>query len=187
MSEVAELLTAVQRGDSGAAQQLSKTLYDDLRRLAARILAREKAGQTLQPTALVHEAYIRLVGAERSPTWNDRRHFFAAAARTMRRIVVENARRKLRERHGGGMQRVPLHERDLIVQCEHGEVLALDEALSALAAEAPEKAQLVELRAFAGLTLEELAETLGISRATVSRHWAYARAWLYERMQESEP
>jgi RNA polymerase sigma factor (TIGR02999 family) len=186
MSDVPKLLSAAERGDLGAAEQLSATLYDELRRLAAQILSREKPGQTLQPTALVHEAYLRLMGAERPTKWKDRRHFFAAAARTMRRIVVENARRKRREKHGGGLVRVALLEHELVVHGSDDDVLALDEALCALAEEDPGKARLVELRAFAGMTLEEAADALGISRATASRHWAYARAWLYDRMHRDE-
>lgn len=186
MSDVTQLLCAVDRGDSDASERLLATLYDELRRLAAHLLSKERSGQTLQPTALVHEAYLRLVKPDAQPEWNSRRHFFAAAAEAMRRILVENARRKLRIKHGGRHQRVPFHEDELAIDAGNDDVLALDEALSAFAAEDPVKAELVELRAFGGLSEEEAAETLQISRATASRYWAYARAWLYERIAEAD-
>jgi RNA polymerase sigma factor (TIGR02999 family) len=185
MSDVTEMLKAAERGDEAASEQLLVRLYDELRALAAGILSRERPGQTLQPTALVHEAYLRLVSAGGPTQWQNHRHFFAAAARSMRRIVVEHARRKRRPKHGGDLRRVPIHGQELVVHGSDEQVLAVDEALSALAEESPEKARLVELRAFGGLTLEEAAETLGISRATASRHWSYARAWLFDYLRDS--
>jgi RNA polymerase sigma factor (TIGR02999 family) len=179
MSEVTQILHAISEGDPDAANQLLPLLYDELRKLAAHKLAGEKPGQTLQPTALVHEAYLRLVGAAEGQNWDGRGHFFAAAAEAMRRILIESARRKNREKHGGGWQQVSLGEDALVVQPTPDKLLAVDEALTRLAAEDAEAAEVVKLHFFAGLTFEQIAETLGISRASVFRQWAYARAWLH--------
>ena len=176
MSEVTRILSAIEQGDGDAADQLLPLVYDELRKLAAQKLAQEKPGQTLEATALVHEAYLRLVGADGGLCYKDRGHFFAAAATAMRRILIDNARRKQTEKRGGGLQR---HELDgLAVPEPDQELLALDEALEKLTATDPVKARLVELRYFAGLTGDQAAEVLGISPTTADRHWAYARAWL---------
>jgi RNA polymerase sigma factor (TIGR02999 family) len=186
MSEVTQILSAIDQGDPHAAEQLLPLVYEELRRLAAQRLAGEGAGHTLQPTALVHEAYLKLVGPNPQRFWNGRAHFFAAAAEAMRRILIDHARRKHRARRGGGMTRVELDDMDdLSLVAESGgadELLALDEALTRLAANDPRRAELVRLRYFAGLTVEQAAELLGISRATADRHWAFARAWLYDAM-----
>jgi RNA polymerase sigma factor (TIGR02999 family) len=176
MSEVTRILSAIEQGDPHAAGQLLPLVYDELRQLAARKLAREKPGHTLQATALVHEAYLRLLGREKPPSFRDRAHFFAAAGAAMRRILVDNARRKLTRKRGGGMERQPLES--VAAPEPDEELLALDEALDKLAAADPQKARLVELRYFVGLTGEQAAELLGISPTTADRHWAYARAWL---------
>ena len=176
MTEVTQILTAIEQGDPMAAEQLLPLVYDELRRLAADKLAREVPGQTLDATALVHEAYVRLVGPDDSRRWKDRGHFFAAAAQAMRRILVDNARRKRAQKRGAGLQRQPL---DAVAAPEIDvELVALDEALRKLAESEPIKARLVELRYFAGLTGEQAAKVLDISPATADRHWAYARAWL---------
>jgi RNA polymerase sigma factor (TIGR02999 family) len=186
MAEVTQILNAIEQGDPHAAEQLLPLVYDELRRLAAQRLTGEGPGHTLQPTALVHEAYLKLVGPDPRHPWNGRGHFFAAAAESMRRILIDHARRKHRGRRGGGMKRVELEDMDDIEMLAEGggsdELLALDEALAQLAAADPRKAELVRLRYFAGLTLEQAAELLGISRATADRHWAFARAWLYDAM-----
>src|SRR6516164_3275567 len=176
MSEVTRILSAIDEGDPHAAEQLLPLVYDELRKLAARKLGKEKPGQTLQATALVHEAYLRLLGPDQPRSYRDRGHFFAAAATAMRRILIENARRKQTLKRGGGAQRQLLAE--VAAPEPNQDLLALDEALQKLAATDPVKAQLVELRYFAGLTGEQAAEVLGISPATADRHWAYARAWL---------
>ena len=179
MSELPRILVAVGQGDPHTASQLLPMVYDELRKLAAQKLAHERPGQTLQPTSLVHEAYLRLVGAgEEGQHWDNRWHFFAAAAEAMRRILVECARRKNRVKHGGDHQRVALEDQDVPVRPPPEEILALDEALTRLAAEDAAAAQVVQLHFFAGLSIEEAAEALGISRATAYRHWTYARAWL---------
>jgi RNA polymerase sigma factor (TIGR02999 family) len=178
MSEVSRILVALQQGDPRAAGQLLPLVYDELRRLAAQRLAREAPGQTLQPTALVHEAFLRLVDQGDGPDWDGRGHFFAAAAEAMRRILVESARRKKRHKHGGGHQRVDLEDRDVPVGPPPDEIIALDDALTRLAADDPAAAQVVQLHFFAGLSIEQAAEALGVSRATAYRQWAYARAWL---------
>jgi RNA polymerase sigma factor (TIGR02999 family) len=157
-------------------------VYEELRRHAQRLIAQERPGQTLQPTALVHEAYLRLVD-EPARTWKSRRHFFAAAAEAMRRILIDQARRKRRPKHGGDRQRVELADVADHQELSAEDLIDLDEALTALAAEDPAKAELVQLRYFAGLELEEIADLLGISRATASRHWLYARTWLLERVE----
>jgi RNA polymerase sigma factor (TIGR02999 family) len=188
MSHVTELLNAAERGDPQAAGRLLPLVYDELRRLAARQLAHEKPGQTLQATALVHEAYLRLVGAGGDdPRWQGRRHFFAAAAEAMRRILVEAARRKKRLKHGAGLGRVELGEECLAIEPPDEELLALDEALEALEQQDRDAAELVKLRYFAGLSLEQAAETLGVSARTASRDWAYARAWLCRRLGREGP
>jgi RNA polymerase sigma factor (TIGR02999 family) len=190
MNEVTHILDAIERGDHQAADQLLPLVYDELRRLAAQKLAQEKTGQTLQPTALVHEAYLRLLpggeaaGDDELP-WDSRGHFFAAAAEAMRRILVENARRKKRQKHGGGRRRVDLEEHDApaeppaaaLVDLEE-EVLALDDALVRLAKEDPAAARVVQLHFFGGLSIEQVAEAVGVSRASAYRQWAYARVWL---------
>jgi RNA polymerase sigma factor (TIGR02999 family) len=185
MSDVTRILSALQQGDPSAAAQLLPLVYDELRRLAAQKLAHESPGQTLQATALVHEAYLRLVDAEQAQHWNSRGHFFAAAAEAMRRILIDNARRKQRPKHGGDRKRVELD--DALSVAEPGEdLLALDDALNRLAALEPVKAELVKLRYFAGLSLEEAAGCLGISEATAKRYWAVARAWLYAALSEGD-
>jgi RNA polymerase sigma factor (TIGR02999 family) len=183
MGEVTRILSAVERGDANAAGELLPLVYDELRRLAAHKMAQEAAGQTLQPTALVHEAYLRLVGDEQETHWDGRRHFFAAAAEAMRRILVDNARRKQRDRHGGGRRRVELPDLPAADQ-EPDDLLALDDALAKLAGEDPAAAEVVKLRLYAGLSVEEAAEALGLSRPHAYRHWTYARAWLRAALSE---
>jgi RNA polymerase sigma factor (TIGR02999 family) len=178
MPDVTQLLAAVEAGDPKAAAELLPLVYDELRKLAAARLADERPGQTLQPTALVHEAYLRLVGGAQPQDWNGRGHFFAAAAEAMRRILVESARRKGRGRHGGDRRRVDLDPSLVADEAADDELLALDEALTQLAAIDPPAARLVELRYFAGLTMPEAAEVLGAPLRTAERNWAYARAWL---------
>ena len=184
MDQLTRILTAAGHGDPDAAAQLLPLVYDELRKLAARRLAAERPGQTLQATALVHEAYLRLVDGNTARNWNGRWHFFAAAAEAMRRILVDQARRRGRVKHGGGTvrQRIDLDQVDLAANEPPQELLAVDEALSALEVPHPEKAQLVKLRYFAGLTAEEAAEAMGISVATANRHWAFARAWLFRHL-----
>jgi RNA polymerase sigma factor (TIGR02999 family) len=178
VTEITRILSAIEHGDPHAAAQLLPLVYDELRRLAAQRLAREAPGQTLQPTALVHEAYLRLVDEEQAQQWSNRGHFFAAAAEAMRRILVENARRKKRHKHGGQLHRVELSEQDLVAGTTPDELLALDEALTKLAQEDGTAVEVVKLRFYAGLSIEQAAEALGISRANAYRHWTYARAWL---------
>jgi RNA polymerase sigma factor (TIGR02999 family) len=185
MHEITQILDAIERGDTQAAGRLLPLVYEELRRLAARKLAHEKPGQTLSATALVHEAYLRLVGGE-ARGWEGRGHFFATAAEAMRRILVESARRKKRRKHGGDLRRVPLDDIAAPAGGPSDDLLALDEALARLAEEDPVKARLVELRFFAGLSVEDAARCLGISRATADRYWAYARAWLYEKVRGGE-
>ena len=184
MSEVTHILAAVEQGDPHAAEQLLPLVYEELRKLAAQRLANEKPGQTLQATALVHEAYVRLVGGEKTQDWNSRGHFFAAAAEAMRRILVENARRKQRERHGGGRQRLTLDGLDVAVESSDEDLLALSEALDLLATANPRAAELVKLRYFAGLTGREAAEALNISPRKADQVWAYARAWLLDSIND---
>jgi RNA polymerase sigma factor (TIGR02999 family) len=191
MSDVTEILNAIDAGDGRAAAQLLPLVYDELRRLAAAQMAREKPGQTLDATGLVHEAWLRLApdGSDKpggSPRFANRRHFFAVAAEAMRRILVENARRKKRQRHGGDRQRVEWNGAIPDPRALPDELLAFDEALEKLAGEDSAAAELVKLHVFTGLTLEETADALGMSRATVYRHWAYARAWLRAALA-SEP
>jgi RNA polymerase sigma factor (TIGR02999 family) len=186
MTNVTRILSAIEQGDPHAAPQLLPLVYDELRKLAVARMARERADHTLQPTALVHEAYLRLVeGAAPNASWDSRGHFFAAAAEAMRRILVDRALRKRRPKHGGDRQRVDLEEAAAITNSPE-ELLALDEALAKLAREEPRKAKLVKLRFFAGLTIPEAAKMLGISTATAERYWSYARVWLYAELYESE-
>ena len=185
MGDITEILVEVRRGDERAADRLLTAVYEELRRLAACRLARERPGQTLQATALVHEAYLRLVGDEHA-RWENRGHFFAAAAEAMRRILVEAARRKGRRKHGGGLKRVALDEGDFIELPESVDLVALDEALERLAREDRVKAELVKLRYFAGLSVVQAGEVLGISRATADRYWRFARAWLYGEIRKGD-
>jgi RNA polymerase sigma factor (TIGR02999 family) len=178
MSDVTRILSAIEQGDPQAAGQLLPLVYNELRRLATQKLAGEAPGQTLQPTALVHEAYLRLVGPSDDRVWEGRGHFFAAAAEAMRRILVEAARRRGRLKRGGGRPRVELLDADLTVNAPPDEVIVVDEALERLTAEDAQAAGLVKLRYFAGLSVEEAAQALGLSRATAYRHWSYARAWV---------
>lgn len=181
MSEVTQILNAVERGEARAAEELLPLVYDELRRLAQWQMSRESPGQTLQATALVHEAWLRLVGNGDS-SWDSQRHFFAAAAEAMRRILIDIARRKQAVRHGGDLKRTEFDELEAPAQTNDGELLAVHEALDALAAHDARKAELVKLRYFAGVNLEEAAALLGISERTAKRDWAYARAWLYREI-----
>ena len=186
MSEVTQMLTAVERGEPHAAEELLPLVYNELRQLAAAQLAQENPGQTLQATALVHEAWLRLVGSqhgEGEPKWEGRRHFFGAAAEAMRRILVENARRKQSLKYGGGLERVNLEQVELAEAMPPAELLVLDEALNELAVTDPETVELIKLRFYAGLTDEQAATVLGVSRRTAIRLWAYARAWLYRALR----
>ncbi len=182
MSDVTRILSAIEQGDPHAVERLLPLVYDELRKLAARKVAQEKPGQTLQATALVHEAYLRMVDVNKAQTWNSRGHFFAAAAEAMRRILVEKARQRGRLKRGGNHQRLDLDAVELSVQEVPDDLLALDEALTELARKHPQKADLVKLRYFSGLTVSEAAEVLGIATSTADRHWTYARAWLYRRI-----
>jgi RNA polymerase sigma factor (TIGR02999 family) len=184
MSDVTQILSAIEQGDPHAAEQLLPLVYDELRKLAAAKLAHEKPGQTLQATALVHEAYLRLVDTDKSPHWNSRGHFFAAAAEAMRRILVDQARRKQAEKRGGQARRVPLDAADLGYASPADELLDIDEALTRLAAEDSQAARLIQLRYFAGLSIEDAAEIVGIARATAYEHWAYARVRLKTLLDE---
>jgi RNA polymerase sigma factor (TIGR02999 family) len=183
MNEVTRILSAIDQGDPHAAEQLLPLVYEELRQLAAQKLAQEKPGQTLQATALVHEAYLRLVGADRGQRWDSRGHFFAAAAEAMRRILLNRARDKKRLKHGGERQRVDLEQVEIALHTDDEQLIAIDEALAQLSVEDPGAAQLVSLRFFAGLTLKEAAESLGLTLRTAERQWAYARAWLYARLR----
>jgi RNA polymerase sigma factor (TIGR02999 family) len=191
MADVTQILNAIEQGDPHAAEQLLPLVYDELRQLAAARLAHEKPGQTLQPTALVHEAYVRLVGSEKPSTtdqgrgWDGRGHFFAAAAEAMRRILVEQARRKGRLRHGGGLRRADLLDADVPAPADDEQILLLDEALTRLVAARPQAAELVKLRFFSGLTIEEAAPLLGLSPRSARRLWVFARAWLRRDMERS--
>jgi RNA polymerase sigma factor (TIGR02999 family) len=191
MSDVTHILNAIEQGDPHAAEQLLPLVYEELRQLAAQKLAREKPGQTLQATALVHEAYIRLVASpgrksgESAQHWDSRGHFFAAAAEAMRRILIDSARRKQADKHGGGWQRHELLESELAIDSTGDDLVAVTEALARLAGQEPAIAKLVDLRFFAGLTLEEAARCLGMAQRTAYRHWAYARAWLRRELDRS--
>jgi RNA polymerase sigma factor (TIGR02999 family) len=186
MSEVTRILCAIEHGEPHAAEQLLPLVYDELRQLAAQKLAQEQPGQTLQATALVHEAYLRLVDVDKVQHWNSRGHFFAAAAEAMRRILVENARRKRALKRGGGHARQVLDESELAAPEVADDLLALDEALSQLAVADPQAAELVKLRYFSGFTVKQAAELLGISPRTADFLWTYARAWLLQRLQGAD-
>ena len=184
MSEVTRIFSAIERGDAQAAEQLLPLVYAELRRLAAQKLAQEKPGQTLQATALVHEAYLRLVDTDEAKNWNSRGHFFAAAAEAMRRILVDEARRRRRVKHGGGRLRLDLPQDLAAPTARSDDLVALDEALARLESHDREAARLVKLRYFAGLTHEAAAEALGISRGTADRLWALSRAWLFRELSK---
>jgi RNA polymerase sigma factor (TIGR02999 family) len=184
MSDVTQILTAIEQGDTKAADKLLPLVYEELRRLAAKKMSLESPGQTLQPTALVHEAYIRLMGSE-AQNWNSGTHFYFAAAESMRRILIDNARRKQRLKRGGGQQKIDLDEIEFAIEEPSEDIIALDEALKKLAMEDPMKADLVRLRYFAGLNMQQAAKMLGISSATADRYWSYARAWLFDRIKNS--
>ena len=185
MTDVTRILNAIERGDPKAADELLPLVYEELRLLAAQKLSRESPGQTLQATALVHEAYIRLVGSE-PVGWDNRGHFFAAAAEAMRRILIENARRKQKLKHGADQHRINLSDVDIGIEKDINDLLSLDEALTKLAQEDPTKADLVKLRYFGGLTLEQASHVLKISRATASRYWSYVQAWLFHEINGSD-
>src|SRR5689334_3639012 len=187
MSDVTRILSAIEQGDPHAAEQLLPVVYDELRKLAAQKLAQEKPGQTLQATALVHEAYLRLVGTGEEPHWDNRRHFFAAAAESMRRILIDRAREKRAEKRGGARKRLDIDSLDLVSTASPDQLLAVDEALAKLARDDPAAARLVELRYFTGLTVDEAGKALGISTATAYRHWNYARAWLHAELRGDAP
>jgi RNA polymerase sigma factor (TIGR02999 family) len=186
MDDVTRILSAIDQGEPKAAEQLLPLVYAELRRLATAKLAHEKPGQTLQATALVHEAYLRLVDQEQAQRWNSRRHFFAAAAEAMRRILVENARRKRRQKRGGDLRRVDLDPDELGIESPEEDVLDLNDALNDLADEDQQAAQFVNLRYFTGLSVEEAAEMVGLSRSAACEHWAFARAWLHHRLKAVE-
>jgi RNA polymerase sigma factor (TIGR02999 family) len=182
VSEVTLILERAQQGDPKAAEELLPLVYEELRKLAAARMAGEAVGQTLQPTALVHEAWLRLVGPAQTQQWNSRGHFFGAAAEAMRRILIDRARRRKRERHGHGLRRIDLSQVDVAMTTDDETLLLVSEALDRLEEEAPDKAQLVKLRYFAGLSIPEAAQALNISPATAKRHWVFARAWLFAEM-----
>ncbi len=184
-NEVTTILAAIRRGDEKAADELLPVVYDRLRRLAQQMMSQEKPGQTLQATALVHEAYLRLLGD--GATWDDRRHFYAAATQAMRRILVERARRRGRIKHGKGHKRVDLGDEVAVIEPESVDILAVDEALRRLETEDPRVAEVVMFRFYAGLSAEDTAEALGISTRTVWREWNYARAWLRDALAEDGP
>jgi RNA polymerase sigma factor (TIGR02999 family) len=185
--DVTQILNSLEQGEAPSADELLPLVYDELRKLAAARLAHERPGQTLQATALVHDAWLRLVDVRHQQRWDSRGHFFAAAAEAMRRILVERARRKGRLKHGGEFERVDLPAEILVGNSTSEDVLALDEALTKLEESQPEKAQLVKLRFFAGLTIEQSAESLNISTSTADRHWTYARAWLFREISGNSP
>jgi RNA polymerase sigma factor (TIGR02999 family) len=185
MSDVTQILSKIEQGDPSASDQLLPLVYNELRTLAAAKLAQEKAGQTLQATALVHEAYLRLVDVEKVEHWNSRWHFFSSAAEAMRRILIEHARRKDRQRHGGQFTRVELDDANLVTMLPPDELLMLNDAIDALAAHDRVAAELVKVRYFAGLTMDQAAEAIGISRSTAYEHWTYARAWLFASLRDA--
>jgi len=185
MSDVTRILAAIEQGDARAADELLPLVYQELRRLAAQKMSHERPGQTLQATALVHEAYIKLVGSQEQ-NFSGRTHFFAAAAEAMRRILIDNARRKQRLKHGGGQQKIDLDDGCMEIEDPSEQIIALDEALTRLAAEHPIQADQVKLRDFAGLTIEQAAKILEISPTTAKRHWVYARAWLYRHIASDQ-
>lgn len=182
MSDVTQILSQIEQGDPSAAEQLLPLVYKELRKLAAAKLAHEKSGHTLQATALVHEAYLRLVNVETAQRWDSRGHFFSAAAEAMRRILVDNARRKRRPKHGGEWNRIDVQSMAEICVSTDDDLLALDEALAKLAAEDVDSAEIVKLKYFAGLTIPQIAELLGTTSRTVDRRWAYARSWLHQEL-----
>ncbi|HMF14685.1 MAG TPA: ECF-type sigma factor, partial [Gemmataceae bacterium] len=186
MDDVTRVLSAIEAGDPQAAERLLPLVYDELRKLAARKLAHEPPGQTLQATALVHEAYLRLVDVDNAQLWKSRGHFFAAAAESMRRILIDNARRKRRPKHGGDRQRVELEQACSLAEDGAEQVLRVSDALDRLAQESPDKAAFVKLRFFAGLSAQEAAEAMGISRATADRYWSYAKAFIYCAVEDSQ-
>ena len=186
MSDVTRILSQIDSGDSNAADQLLPLVYDELRRLAASRLRNEKPGQTLQATALVHEAFVRLVGGENVTDWQSRGHFFSAAAKAMRRILINRARDKGRTKRGGQYQKVDLDKIEVAVDAPNENLLVVDEALERLASENPSCAEVVKLRFFTGMTIEETAAAIGISPRTAKRHWAYARAWLFDALQPGD-
>jgi RNA polymerase sigma factor (TIGR02999 family) len=186
MPDATRILSAIEQGDPNAAAELLPLVYDELRQLAAQRLAQEKPGQTLQPTALVHEAYLRLVDVEQAQRWNSRGHFFAAAAEAMRRILIDSARRKQGEKHGGGKRRLNLDQGDALAATPAEDLLALDEALERLARNDPTAVQLVKLHCFAGLSVEQAGEALDLSRTQAYRLWTFARAWLHSQLAGNE-
>jgi RNA polymerase sigma factor (TIGR02999 family) len=186
MNDVTRILNAIEQGDTHAAEELLPLVYDELRKLAAQRLSKEKPGQTLQATALVHEAYLRLVGARKAQSWDSRGHFFAAAAEAMRRILINRARDKNRAKRRGERRRVDLDRIEIALDTSDEQLIALDEALTQLAAEDPDAARLVNLRFFAGLTQKDAAVALGLAARTAERQWAYARAWLYARLRQDD-
>ncbi|MFC1652462.1 sigma-70 family RNA polymerase sigma factor [Planctomycetota bacterium] len=183
MSDVTQILNAIDRGDAQATDELLPLVYEELRLLAAQKLSHEKPGQTLQATALVHEAYLRLVGND-SPSWNGRAHFFVAAAEAMRRILIDNARRKQAQKHGGGQKRLVLDDIEIATRTTPEEIVTLDEALAKLSEADPQATEIVKLRFFVGLSIEQAAEIVGISRASAYRQWTFARAWLRSQIRE---
>jgi len=185
MSDVSRILERLEQGDGKAAEELLPVVYEELRKLAAHKMAQEKPGQTLQATALVHEAWLRLTGSEQQQVWNSRGHFFGAAAEAMRCILINRARDKARQRHGGELQRVAFEHVELAAVDNDETVLAVNEALEALAHHSPQKAEIVKLHYFTGMGYAEIAEVLGLSLATVERHWAYARSWLFCEMKKN--
>ena len=186
MTDITGILSAIEQGDPHAAEQLLPLVYDELRQLAAAKLSQEKPGQTLQATALVHEAYVRLVDADKAQAWNSRGHFFAAAAEAMRRILVDKARRRRRHKHGGGQPRADIDLANLAAPMPDQDLLTLDEAMTRLAEEHPLRAQLVRLRFYAGLSNEDAAQVLGISATTAKRYWRFARAWLHREVRQGD-
>lgn len=186
MSDVTQILSQIEHGDTSAAEQLLPLVYDELRKLAAAKMAREKSGQTLQPTMLVHEAYVRLVDVDQPQRWNSRGHFFAAAAEAMRRILVETARRKQSQKHGGHLGRIELDFATPALEGPREDLLDLDDALSLLEEQWPERAKLVKLRYFVGLTIPEASEAMGVSTATAERYWRFSRAWLHSQLKPAE-
>lgn len=185
MGDVTVILSRIEQGDPQAAEELLPLVYQELRRLAASRMAQEKTAQTLQPTALVHEAWLRLAGGSKDGKWNGRGHFFGAAAEAMRRILIENARRKRAARHGGGQAKLDINEIEIATATKDDELLAVSDALEKFSARDKQKAELVKLRYFVGLTIEEAAEVLGISVPTADRWWNFSRAWLFEEIERS--
>jgi RNA polymerase sigma factor (TIGR02999 family) len=185
LSDVTRILESIQHGDPKAADELLPLVYAELRKLAAYKMAHSAAGHTLQPTALVHEVWMRLVGSD-NPTFENRAHFFAAAAEAMRHFLIDNARRKLARRHGGGLQRVDLENVDIALPADEDHLLALNDALDQLVASSPQQAEVVKLRFFVGMTAAESAEVLGLSERTVKQYWAYAKTWLYREIQSKK-